>query len=330
MHQARSASLRSLRSLRTFLPFLAAIGGLATACASADPGTSPDARGTDRDGLNGAAPVLGSAQTFAVLGGSTVTNLGATTVTGDLGVDPGLAITGFPPGILMGGAVHAGDALALQAQTDVTAAYGVLASEACTEDLTGTDLGGLTLTPGVYCFTSSAQLTGALTLDAQGHADAVFVFKIKSTLVSASNASVEVINGGGDCGVFWQVGSSATLGTGTAFVGSILALTSISITTGVTLSGRALARNGAVTMDHDVISASACTTVAAKDAGAPDAIAPDAAAAPDAIAPDAAADSGVIDAGPGADASSPAPDAGGTDAGAIDSGAPEADGGTTF
>ena len=327
MYQARSASFRSLR---TFLPFLAAIGGLVTACASADPGASTDARGTDRDALNGAAPVLGSAQTFAVLAGSTVTNLGATTITGDLGVDPGLAITGFPPGILMGGAVHAGDALALQAQTDVAAAYDTLASEACTQDLTGKDLGGLTLTPGVYCFTSSAQLTGALTLDAQGHADAVFVFKIASTLVSASNASVRVVNGGGDCGVFWQVGSSATLGTGTAFAGSILALTSITITTDVTLSGRALARNGAVTMDHDVISAGACTSVAAKDAGAPDAIAPDAAKPDAAIAPDAAADSGVIDSGSNVDATTPTPDAGGTDAGAIDSGAPELDGGTTF
>jgi type VI secretion system secreted protein VgrG len=328
MYQVRSASLRSLR---TFLPFLAAIGGLVTACASADPGASTDARGTGRDALNGAAPVLGSAQSFAVLGGSTVTNLGATTVTGDLGVDPGLAITGFPPGIVMGGAVHAGDALALQAQTDVTAAYDVLAREACTQDLTGKDLGGLTLTPGVYCFTSSAQLTGALTLDAEGRADAVFVFKTGSTLISASNASVKVVNGGGDCGVFWQVGSSATLGTGTAFVGSVLALTSITITTGVTLSGRALARNGAVTMDHDVISASACTSVAAKDAGAPDSASPDAAAKPDAaIAPDAAVDSGVIDSGTGVDATTPIPGGGGTDAGAIDSGAPELDGGTTL
>jgi len=311
-------------SLRTFaLPmFVAAIGGLAAACGSAHPDGSSDDRGTDRGGLNGAAPVLGSAQTFAVLGGSTVTNTGATTITGDLGVDPGLAVTGFPPGIVMGGAVHAGDALALQAQTDVTAAYGVLASEACSQDLTGKDLGGLTLTPGVYCFSSSAQLTGSLTLDAQGHADAVFVFKIVSTLTSASNASVNVINGGGDCGVFWQVGSSATLGTGTSFVGSILALTSISITTGATISGRALARNGAVTMDQNVISASSCNIVSAKDAGAADA----------AVANDAAVaipDSGVVDSSPGVDSSVPPTDAGGTDAGVMDSGTTNGDGGTT-
>jgi type VI secretion system secreted protein VgrG len=246
MYQRRFASLRTFA-----LPLLAVMGAVATACVGAPAESRDDVRRTDRGGLNGAAPVLGSAQSFAVLGGSTVTNLGATTITGDLGVDPGLAITGFPPGIVMGGAVHAGDALALQAQTDVTAAYGVLASEVCSRDLTGQDLGGLTLSPGVYCFASSAQLTGALTLDAQGDADAVFVFEIASTLTSASNASVKVINGGGDCGVFWQVGSSATLGTGTAFVGSVLALASITVTTGATISGRALARNGAVTMDQN-------------------------------------------------------------------------------
>ena len=310
-------------SLRTFsFPLLAAMGGLALACGSAHPGSSADLRGADRGGLNGAAPVLGSAQSFAVLAGSTVTNIGATTITGDLGVDPGLAITGFPPGLVTGGAIHAGDALALEAETDVTAAYDVLASEACTEDLTGKDLGGLTLTPGVYCFTSSAQLTGALTLDAQGHTDAVFVFKTVSTLTSASNASVKVVNGGGDCGVFWQVGSSATLGTGTAFVGSILALTSISITTGVTISGRALARNGAVTMDHDVISASSCNVASVGDA--------DAGVADAAIAKDAAPDSSVVDSGPGVDSSMPSPDAGGTDdAGGMDSGTTDEDGGTT-
>lgn len=164
-----------------------------------------------------------------------------------------------------------------------------------------------------------AQLTGALTLDAQGHADAVFVFKIVSTLISASNASVKVINGGGDCGVFWQVGSSATLGTGTAFVGSILALTSISISTGATLEGRALARNGAVTMDHNVISASSCNVVSARDAGATDA----------ADAADALPDGGIVDSGRGVDSSMPAPDAGEADAGVMDSGTTAFDGGAT-
>lgn len=212
-----------------------------------------------------AAPTLGTAQTFAVMAGSTVTNVGATTLVGDLGVAPGLAITGFPPGLVTGGTVHAGDATALQAQAGVTTAYNVLAGDACNGDLTGKDLGGLTLTQGVYCFSSSAQLTGTLVLDAQGSAGAVFIFQIGSTLTTASNASVVVINGGQGCNVFWQVGSSATLGTGTTFTGSILALTSITLNTGVSLAGRALARNGAVTMHTDHVAAGSCS--AAPDGG---------------------------------------------------------------
>ena len=284
------------------LPVLVGLGAFAFACASTEPESeSPDVT----QGALGVAPVLGSAKSFAVLGGSTVTNTNATTIAGDLGVNPGLAITGFPPGIVIGGSIHAGDALALEAQTQVTAAYTMLASQPCSADLSGKDLGGLTLKPGVYCFSSAAQLTGALVLDAEGHAEAVFVFKTVSTLITASNASVRVINGGGECGVFWQVGSSATLGTGTAFVGSILALTSISLTHGATVHGRALARNGAVTMDQNAIALGVCASVAANDAGA------DADAAADAAAADAArTDSSIPDAAPGHDAS----DAAATDA----------------
>lgn len=204
------------------------------------------------------APSLGTAQSFAVLGGSTVTNTGPTIVTGNLGVSPGTAVTGFPPGIVVGGVIHAGDAVAGQAQSDTGAAYGDLAGEACNNDLTGTDLGGLTLTPGVYCFSSSAQLTGTLTLNAEGDAGAVWVFQIGSTLTTASNASVLIINGGQQCNVFWQVGSSATLGTDTAFTGDILALASITLTTDTHVSGRALAQNGAVTMDSNTVSMTAC------------------------------------------------------------------------
>jgi len=198
---------------------------------------------------------LGTADSFAVLAGSTVTNTGPTTVHGNLGVSPGSAVTGFLPGIVSGGSIHANDAVAMQAQNDLTTAYNFAAGEVCGTVLTGQDLGGLTLTPGVYCFASSAQLTGALTLNAQGDPNAVFVFQIGSTLTTASNSSVGFINGGQGDSVFWQVGSSATLGTTTAFAGNILALTSITLTTGANIQcGRALARNGAVTMDTNDVS----------------------------------------------------------------------------
>jgi hypothetical protein len=194
---------------------------------------------------------LGTAQNFGALGGSTVTNTGATSVNGNVGVSPGSAVTGFPPGVVVGGAIHSNDAVAMQAQNDLTTAYNNIASTPCTVDLTGQDLGGLTLTPGVYCFSTSAQLTGGLTLDALGNANALFLFKIGSTLTAASNSTVTVINNGGSsCNkVFWQVGSSATLGTGASFTGDILALVSITLTTGSNTNGRTLARNGAVTLD---------------------------------------------------------------------------------
>ncbi len=215
--------------------------------------------GSVQASAQGTAPTLGTAQSFAVLGASTVTNTGPTVVTGDLGVAPGTAVTGFPPGIVVGGATHAADAVALQAQTDTTTAYNTLAGQACNTTFgVPTDLGGQTLVPGVYCFASSAGLTGALTLDAGGDPNAVFIFKVGSTLITASDASVVLINGATECNVFWQVGSSATLGTRTHFIGSILALASITITTDATLAGRALARNGAVTMDSNTISVPSC------------------------------------------------------------------------
>jgi hypothetical protein len=193
---------------------------------------------------------LGTAQAFGVLGGSTVTNTGATIVAGNVGVSPGSAVTGFPPGAVTAGAIHSNDAVAQQAQNDLTTAYNNIASTPCTADLTGQNLGGLTLTPGVYCFSSSAQLTGALTLNALGNPNALFLFRIGSTLTTATGSSVTVINGGSSCHhAFWQIGSSATLGTGTSFAGDILALTSITLTTGANSSGRLLARNGAVTLD---------------------------------------------------------------------------------
>lgn len=199
------------------------------------------------------APPLGQASTFSVLGGSAVTNTGPTSIIGDLGVSPGSAVTGFPPGIVSGGIVHISDAVAIGAQNDVAVAYANLAGQPSDVNLTGQDLGGLTLITGVYTFDSSAQLTGTLTLDAQGDPAAVFIFQIGSSLTTASASQVVVINGGANCNVFWQVGSSATLGTTTAFVGNILALTSITLTTGATSSGRLLARNGAITLDSNSV-----------------------------------------------------------------------------
>lgn len=202
--------------------------------------------------------ILGTADAFAVLGGSTVTNTGPSLITGDLGVSPGSAVTGFPPGIV-NGVMHVADAVAVQAQSDVTTAYNALAGMAPTMDLTGQDLGGLTLTPGVYFFASSAQLTGTLQLNGLGDPDALFVFQIGSTLTTASNSLVMPINSADGCDVYWQVGSSATLGTTTDFLGNILALASITMNTSATITdGRALARNGAVTMDTNVITVEGC------------------------------------------------------------------------
>ncbi|TSI14664.1 DUF3494 domain-containing protein [Brevibacterium aurantiacum] len=200
---------------------------------------------------------LATAESYAVLGGSTVTNTGPTILDGDLGVAPGTAITGFPPGTVQDGTIHANDAVAQQAQTDLTTAYDVAAGQPSDFDITA-DLGGQTLVPGVYTAETAAELTGDLTLDAQNDPSAVWIFQVGSTLTTASASSVSLIGGAQACNVFWQVGSSATLGTNTSFVGTIMALTSASLVTGTTIDGRALARNGAVTLDSNVITAPGC------------------------------------------------------------------------
>jgi len=209
-----------------------------------------------------AVPVdLGTAKPFVVLGGSAVTNTGPSVLNGDLGVSPGTSLVGFGLPAVVNGATHANDAVAAQAQSDLTTAYNVAANnQPVPTDLSGTDLGGLRLSAGAYRYTSSAQLTGALTLDAAGDPNAQFVFEIGSTLTTASDSSVVLINGASPCNVYWQVGSSGTLGTRTAFQGNLMALTSITLNNAATVQGRMLARNGAVTLDNNVLNGSMCAT----------------------------------------------------------------------
>ena len=203
------------------------------------------------------APVgLGVAESFAVLGGSTVTNTGPTVISGDLGVSPGSAVTGFPPGTVSNGSIHAADALAASAQAAVTTAFNDAAGRASTGAIAA-DLGGRTLVSGVYTG-GAVGLTGTLTLDGQGDAGAVFIVRTASTLVTASGSNVALIGGAQACNVFWQVGSSATLGTGSTFNGTILAQTAITATTGVTVTGRLLTRTAAVTLDTNVVNRPTC------------------------------------------------------------------------
>lgn len=202
---------------------------------------------------------LGTADSYAVLAGQGVTNTGPTVINGDLGTSPAPAVTGFPPGKVKG-AIHKADAAALQAKKDLTTAYNDAAGRTPVTTI-GTQLGGKTLKPGVYDSNSGTfQITGTLTLDAQGDPNGVFIFQMAATLVSASNSNVRLIGAAQPCNVYWQVGSSATLGTNSTFTGNILALTSIQVLTKVTVEGRVLARNASVTLDADTITAATCST----------------------------------------------------------------------
>jgi hypothetical protein len=198
-------------------------------------------------------PALGAAAGFAVLGASTVTCTGASAVTGDVGVSPGTGITGFNPPCTISGTIHAGDTVAAQGHADLGIAYGAIAADVCQHNLSGQDLGGQTLAPGVYCFDTTAGVTGALTLDGGGDSSALWIFQIGTALTTATGSSV-VLAGAGTAGnVFWNVGSSATLGTGTAFQGTLLAYASITLTGGSSVVGRALALNAAVTLDNNYV-----------------------------------------------------------------------------
>jgi len=203
---------------------------------------------------------LGTATSYAVLAGQGIFNTGPTVISGDVGVSPNNAVTGFPPGLVNNGVIHAADAPALQAQNDLTTGYNDAAGRGPVVDKTGQDLGGQTLLPGVYNSTSSMALTGTVTLDGLGDPAAVFVFQAVSTLITASSSTVALIGAAQPCNVYWQVGSSATLGTNSVFVGTILALTDITATTGATIQGRLLARNGQVTLDSNTITRPFCAT----------------------------------------------------------------------
>jgi Ice-binding-like/PEP-CTERM motif len=196
---------------------------------------------------------LGSAAMFGVLGASTVTNTGNTIIDGDLGVWPGSSITGFPPGIV-NGTTYDGNAVAMQAQLDALAAYNFFQGLSPNQNLTGQNLGGLELTPGVYAYNSSAQLTGELMVNWQGLSNQDVVFQIGSTLTTASASMVVGINAGQNDNIYWIIGSSATLGTTTSFQGTIIADQSATLNTGATDNcGRVIALNGAVTLDDNFI-----------------------------------------------------------------------------
>jgi hypothetical protein len=204
---------------------------------------------------------LGTVSPFVVLAGSTATNEGTSVLNGDLGLSPGTSLTGFNEAVV-NGVTHENDAVAAQGQSDLTTAYNVAAGQPISpgNDMTGIDLGSKKLTPGAYGFSTSAQLTGQLTLDAEGDPNAQFVFVIGSTLTTASASSVVLVNGASPCNVYWKVGSSATLGSTTSFAGNLMSLASISVNNGVTVVGRLLAREGAVTLINDVLSTPNCST----------------------------------------------------------------------
>jgi hypothetical protein len=250
------------RSKSSGKPLLLTFGGLLALALVFVNGNSASAAGSIQPTVG-----LGTADSFEVLGATTVTNTGPTTVTnGDIGLSPGTAVTGFPPGIVTNGVIHAANAQSQQAQSDLTTAY--LDAAGRTADTTGLlDLAGLTFTPGVHAG-GAISLNGTVTLN--GAANSVFIFQAATTLITGSSSVVTFSGGASACNVFWQVGSSATLGTSSTFAGTIMALTSVAANTGATIDGRLMARNGAVTLDSNVITRPAsCASRSAIVAGTP-------------------------------------------------------------
>ncbi|WP_435080249.1 ice-binding family protein [Clavibacter michiganensis] len=254
MHQSRHACTSSSRRSRSGSLALASLAVAAVAASGLGAALLAPASAFAATATVG----LGTAASYSVLAGQGVTNTGPSTLAADLGTSPNAAVSGFPPGVV-GGATHAADAAAGQAQSDLTTAYDDAAGRPTTAAVPA-DLVGSTLTPGVYTAGGPLANTGTVTLDAQGDPSAVFVIQAPSTLTTGSSSRVSLVNGAEACNVFWQVSSSATLGTNSGFAGTILALTSISVGTGATVDGRALARNGAVTLDDDAFVASTCGT----------------------------------------------------------------------
>ncbi|MCA1757680.1 MAG: DUF3494 domain-containing protein [Bacteroidales bacterium] len=201
-----------------------------------------------------ASPDLKDVANFAVLAGSAVTNTGATAITGDIGLSPGTSVGGFPPGVITG-AIRINDELATQAKLDATEAFNDLAGRTSTDIVTlSGNIGGLTLTPGLYKSTSTLSISsGDLTFDAMGDENAVFIIQIASSFTTTSGRKVILKGQAKASNIYWQVGSSAAFGTTTVFKGTILALQSVTFNTGATLDGRAIARNGEVTMDGNTI-----------------------------------------------------------------------------